>query len=43
MQVLEGSPEHRDNVLTKAEKESGETIAVCVSRTKSPRLVRDYY
>lgn len=43
MQVLEGSPEHRDNVLTMAEKESGEVMAVCVSRTKSPRLVLDYY
>lgn len=43
MQVLDGSPEHRDNVLTKAEKKSGETIAVCVSRTKDARLVLDYY
>ncbi|MGA4692154.1 PDR/VanB family oxidoreductase [Rhodococcus sp. AB351] len=43
MQVLEGSPEHRDNVLTRAEKESGEVMAVCVSRTRGQRLVLDYY
>jgi ferredoxin-NADP reductase len=43
MQVLDGSPEHRDNVLTKAERESGEVMAVCVSRTKDKRLVLDYY
>lgn len=43
MTVLEGRPEHRDNVLTKAEKESGELIAVCVSRCRSGRLVLDYY
>ena len=43
MQVLEGTPEHRDNVLTKAEKEAGDVLAVCVSRTKGPRLVLDYY
>ncbi|MFW0794846.1 PDR/VanB family oxidoreductase [Gordonia sp. CPCC 205515] len=43
MQVLQGDPEHRDNVLTKAERESGEVMAVCVSRTKGPKLVLDYY
>lgn len=43
MTVLEGSPDHRDNVLTKAEKESGELIAVCVSRCRGERLVLDYY
>ena len=43
MQVLQGAPEHRDNVLTSAERESGEVMAVCVSRTKDSRLVLDYY
>ncbi|MPM57183.1 Phthalate dioxygenase reductase [bioreactor metagenome] len=43
MTVLEGTPEHRDNVLTKTEKAAGETIAVCVSRALTDRLVLDYY
>ncbi|WP_238422995.1 PDR/VanB family oxidoreductase [Gordonia sp. 'Campus'] len=43
MQVLAGEPEHRDNVLTKAERESGEVMAVCVSRTSGEKLVLDYY
>ena len=43
MEVLEGSPEHRDSVLTTSEKESGELIAVCVSRTKNRLLKLDYY
>jgi vanillate O-demethylase ferredoxin subunit len=43
MQVLAGVPEHRDNVLTESERESGELIAVCVSRANSARLVLDYY
>lgn len=43
MQVLSGDPDHRDNVLSKSEKESGEVIAVCVSRAKGERLVIDYY
>lgn len=43
MEVLEGTPEHRDSVLTKAEKEAGETMAVCVSRTKDPKLTLEYY
>ncbi|ROZ89067.1 PDR/VanB family oxidoreductase [Gordonia sp. OPL2] len=43
MQVLSGTPEHRDNVLTAAERESGEVMAVCVSRTSGERLELDYY
>lgn len=43
MQVLSGTPEHRDNVLTASEKAAGETMAVCVSRTRDDRLVLDYY
>ncbi|OYO19272.1 MULTISPECIES: PDR/VanB family oxidoreductase [Enemella] len=43
MSVLEGTPEHRDNVLTKSEKAANETMAVCVSRAKTPKLVLDYF
>lgn len=43
MSVLEGEPEHRDNVLTAAEKNANETMAVCVSRSRTPRLVLDYF
>lgn len=43
MEVLEGTPEHRDNVLTKSERDAGETMAVCVSRTKDPKLVLEYF
>lgn len=43
MEVLSGVPEHRDSVLTKSEREAGETMAICVSRTKDPKLVLDYF
>ncbi|RSZ63237.1 oxidoreductase [Corynebacterium hylobatis] len=43
MTVLAGTPDHRDNVLTKGEREANETMAVCVSRTRDPKLVLDYY
>ncbi|MCJ7858437.1 PDR/VanB family oxidoreductase [Corynebacterium kalidii] len=43
MEVLEGTPDHRDNVLTAAEREANETMAVCISRSCSPRLVLDYF
>lgn len=43
MSVLEGTPEHRDNVLTPSEREANETMAICVSRTKEPKLVLDYF
>lgn len=43
MEVLEGIPDHRDNVLTAAEREANETMAVCISRSKSPKLVLDYF
>ncbi|MFE7853877.1 PDR/VanB family oxidoreductase [Streptomyces sp. NPDC057403] len=39
--VLEGTPEHRDSVLTDAERESGETMMICVSRCRGGRLVLD--
>lgn len=43
MQVLDGVPEHRDSVLTRAEQESGTLLTTCVSRAKGERLVLDYY
>ena len=43
MTVLKGVPDHRDSVLTAAERTAGEVMAVCVSRTSDPLLVLDYY
>ncbi|WP_280419130.1 PDR/VanB family oxidoreductase [Nocardia carnea] len=37
--VLDGEPEHRDNCLSAADKAAGNQMALCVSRSKSPRLV----
>jgi ferredoxin-NADP reductase len=39
--VLEGTPDHRDSVLTEAEKAAGEVMLVCVSRSCTERLVLD--
>lgn len=39
--VVEGTPDHRDAYLSKAERESGKLILPCVSRSKSPLLVLD--
>lgn len=39
--VLEGTPDHRDSVLTEAEREAGEVMMICVSRARTPRLVLD--
>lgn len=39
--VLEGTPEHRDSVLTAAERSAGEVMMICVGRSSSPRLVLD--
>ncbi len=39
--VLEGTPDHRDSVLTAEEQESGETMMICVSRCRGKRLVLD--
>ncbi|MDK9696906.1 MAG: PDR/VanB family oxidoreductase [Siculibacillus sp.] len=39
VKVVAGEPDHRDQVLTAAEKASGRTMMICVSRSKSPRLV----
>jgi ferredoxin-NADP reductase len=37
--VLEGLPDHRDQVLTDEEREAGDTMMICVGRSLSPRLV----
>jgi ferredoxin-NADP reductase len=37
--VLSGNPDHRDDVLSGSERDSGETMMVCVSRALSDRLV----
>ena len=39
--VLEGEPEHRDSVIDEDERESSETMMLCVSRAVSDRLVLD--
>jgi ferredoxin-NADP reductase len=39
--VLEGTPDHRDSVLTDAERTSGNRILTCVSRSCSEKLVLD--
>jgi ferredoxin-NADP reductase len=39
--VLEGTPDHRDSVLTQAEKAAGEVMLICVSRSCTERLVLD--
>jgi ferredoxin len=39
--VLDGVPDHRDSVLSDAERESGDFMMLCVSRCRSARLVLD--
>ncbi|MCX4578849.1 PDR/VanB family oxidoreductase [Streptomyces sp. NBC_01571] len=39
--VLEGTPDHQDAVLTDAERAAGETMLICVSRCRGKRLVLD--
>ncbi|RRH85544.1 oxidoreductase [Variovorax beijingensis] len=39
--VLQGIPEHRDEILTEAERKSNKTMMVCCSRACSPTLVLD--
>lgn len=40
-EVLDGVPDHRDSVLTDAERASGTCMMLCVSRARTPRLVLD--
>jgi vanillate O-demethylase ferredoxin subunit len=39
--VKEGEPEHWDMYLTPEEQEANDCMMVCISRSKSPRLVLD--
>jgi ferredoxin-NADP reductase len=39
--VLEGEPDHRDSVLNDAEKARNDVMMICVSRSRSERLVLD--
>lgn len=39
--VLAGTPDHRDDVLTDEERESGDTMMICVSRAKTSNLTID--
>ncbi|WP_258133889.1 PDR/VanB family oxidoreductase [Microbacterium sp. MYb45] len=39
--VIDGTPEHRDSILTPDERESNETMMICVSRSLGERLVLD--
>ena len=39
--VLEGTPDHRDALLSDAEKQEGRTMMICCSGAKSERLVLD--
>jgi ferredoxin len=39
--VLDGQPDHRDVLLTPAERALGDTMMICVSRARTPWLVLD--
>src|SRR5690606_35917104 len=39
--VISGEPDHRDNILTEAERQASKTMMICCSGSKSPRLVLD--
>ena len=39
--ILSGEPDHRDVVLSQAERDAGKVMQICVSRAKSARLVLD--
>ncbi|WP_406103358.1 PDR/VanB family oxidoreductase [Streptomyces sp. NBC_01003] len=39
--IMEGAADHRDSVLTAGERAAGETLMICVSRCRGPRLVLD--
>jgi ferredoxin len=39
--VLEGTPEHRDSYLTAEERLHGDEMCICVSRSRTPRIVLD--
>jgi len=39
--VLGGEVDHRDSILTEGERVGGDTMMLCVSRSRTPRLVLD--
>jgi ferredoxin len=39
--VLAGVPDHRDSVLSPAERAAGDTMMICVGRSRTARLVLD--
>ena len=39
--VIEGVPDHRDYILSDAERAAGKLMQICISRSKTPRLVLD--
>ncbi|NIZ08583.1 PDR/VanB family oxidoreductase [Pseudooceanicola sp. HF7] len=39
--VIEGTPDHRDNLLSERERERGQVMLICCSLAKSDRLVLD--
>jgi len=39
--VLSGQPDHRDYLLSEEEKTAGESMMICVSRSRTPELVLD--
>ncbi len=39
--VLEGEPDHRDHILSDAERAENKVMQICVSRAKTSRLVLD--
>ncbi|MGC4029277.1 MAG: 2Fe-2S iron-sulfur cluster binding domain-containing protein [Steroidobacteraceae bacterium] len=39
--VLEGEPEHRDGLLTDAERAENNVMTLCCSRSRTPLLVLD--
>jgi ferredoxin len=41
VKVLEGTPDHRDDILTDEERLTGDSMMICVSRAESPTLKLD--
>ncbi|WEO94159.1 PDR/VanB family oxidoreductase [Streptomyces sp. FXJ1.172] len=39
--VLQGTPDHRDSVLSEEERAAGDTMMICVSRCRGARIVLD--
>lgn len=39
--VVEGVPDHRDEILTESDRDAGDRMFICVSRARTPQLVLD--